>query len=621
MFFLCNLSLHAENFRETKPNAWSATTVNDALEQLYGRSQTIADKRVWLKAPKIASNGGAIPVSISTSLSVKSMAILSDVNPKALIAVYSVYDIAEYTTKVKMPRSGNLVLVVEGTDGNLYSTHQKVEVALGGCEGGDGGSSYFAPYSQAYVPPPMYNQESYAHVGKNRFREVSLSPLSTFGSDVDTASYANIRRHILDEKRLPQKGVVRVEEMLNYFNYNYAEPKQEEPFAIQTRVGESLWNKNTKLIQIGLQSKRVEIAKLPASNLVFLLDVSGSMTHPNKLPLLTKSLKLLVKQLRAKDRVSIVVYAGNSGLILDRAKGNEIEKINLALSQLRAGGSTAGGEGIELAYMVAKKAFIKGGNNRIILATDGDFNVGQSSQSALVELIEKKRKSGIYLTVLGFGSGNYKDSIMELLADKGNGNYAYIDSLLEAKKVLVTQMSGTLYTVAKDVKIQVEFNPKMVQAYRLIGYENRLLKSEDFKDDKVDAGEVGMGHSVTALYEVKLQNKGAKSVESGLKYQSAVLNDFAELATVKIRYKKPDGKDSIEMSKVITMDDREIKEQEFNFAQTVVGFGMLLGNSEFKNALTYAELISLAKASKGEDENGYRAEFIKMMEGAELLGG
>ncbi|MCK5853874.1 MAG: von Willebrand factor type A domain-containing protein, partial [Sulfurovaceae bacterium] len=334
------------------------------------------------------------------------------------------------------------------------------------------------------------NSEEYNTINENEFKEVATSALSTFSTDVDTASYSNIRRFLTQNRKLPPKDAVRIEELMNYFSYAYKEPKNSEPFYINTSVKETLWNKESKIIQIGLQTKKPNISKLPASNLVFLLDVSGSMGQPTKLPLLQKSLKLLSKQLREKDTVSIVVYAGNSGLVLDRARGDEAPKIIEALDKLRAGGSTAGGAGIKLAYSVAKKAFIKGGNNRVILATDGDFNVGVSSQDELVKLIEEKRESGIFLTVLGFGMGNYKDGKMEQLADKGNGNYAYIDNLLEAKKVLVTQMSGTLYTVAKDVKVQIEFNPKKVHSYRLIGYENRAMANEDFNNDKKDAAEV-----------------------------------------------------------------------------------------------------------------------------------
>ncbi|CAA6799199.1 MAG: Von Willebrand factor type A domain protein [uncultured Sulfurovum sp.] len=478
------------------------------------------------------------------------------------------------------------------------------------------------------MPPPMPvpmpqmempNTEEYNSIKENKFKEVASSPLSTFSTDVDTASYANVRRYLNDRSAaLPPKNAVRIEELINYFSYDYKEPQTEDPFYINTRVGNTIWNNETKIMEIALQTKKPNIEKLPASNLVFLLDVSGSMGNPNKLPLLKKSLKLLVKQLRAKDSVSIVVYAGNSGLVLDKARGDEEEEIVEALDKLNAGGSTAGGAGIKLAYKVAEEAFIEGGNNRVILATDGDFNVGQSSQDELVKLIEEKRENGVFLTVLGFGMGNYKDGRMEQLADKGNGNYAYIDNLLEAKKVLVTQMSGTLYTVAKDVKVQVEFNPNRVHSYRLIGYENRALADRDFNDDTKDAAEIGMGHSVTALYEVMLASDKVKSQVDDLKYQRSV-GSSNELATVKIRYKKPDGDVSTKMSKVIMDVDADISQTDFDFTQTVAGFGMLLRDSEYKKSLTFNQLIELVKNSKGEDREGYRAEFIKMMEKAELL--
>ncbi|CAA6820396.1 MAG: Von Willebrand factor type A domain protein [uncultured Sulfurovum sp.] len=471
------------------------------------------------------------------------------------------------------------------------------------------------------IPPkvPIANNEEYNRISENKFKEVVSSPLSTFSTDVDTASYANVRRFLNDQQAsLPPKNAVRIEELINYFSYDYKVPQNEDPFYINTHVGNSIWNNDTKIIEIALQTKKPNITKLPASNLVFLLDVSGSMGNAKKLPLLKKSLKLLVKQLRAKDSVSIVVYAGSSGLVLDKARGDQEEKIIEALNKLNAGGSTAGGAGIRLAYKVAKEAFIENGNNRVILATDGDFNVGQSSQEALVKLIKEKREDDIFLTVLGFGMGNYKDGRMEQLADKGNGNYAYIDNLLEAKKVLVTQMNGTLHTVAKDVKVQVEFNPNSIHAYRLIGYENRTLANKDFNDDKKDAAEIGMGHSVTALYEVVLASKEVKSEVDSLKYQRSTANSN-ELATVKIRYKKPTANVSTKMQKIIHHSDADINQKDFNFAQTVAGFGMLLRDSEYKNSLTFEQLIELAKDSKNEDREGYRAEFIKMMEKAQLL--
>lgn len=491
----------------------------------------------------------------------------------------------------------------------------------GGYTGHDMVYSYH-PYNKMAASPMQetFNTEEYSTIQEHGFKEVATSPLSTFSTDVDTASYTNIRRYLTgDNAALPPKDAVRVEEMLNYFSYDYAEPKDHTPFAINQYIGTTLWNPESKIIQIGLQTQKPDLSKLPPSNLVFLLDVSGSMFDPNKLPLLKKSLKLLVNELRAEDRVSIVVYAGSSGLILDRAKGSEKEKIVSALEALEAGGSTAGGEGIKLAYKVAQESFIPHGNNRVILATDGDFNVGQSSESELESLIESKRQSGVYLTVLGFGMGNYKDNKMETLADKGNGNYAYIDNLLEAKKVLVTQMGGTLFTVAKDVKIQVEFNPLRVQSYRLIGYENRDMANEDFNDDKKDAAEIGMGHSVTVLYEIIPASAAQGKKVDPLKYQSSEPTHYTdELATLKIRYKEPES-DSSKLMTHIIKEQNSIQPQDNQFAQAIAGFGMLLRDSEYKEGLTYPDIIHAAKAAKGIDNEGYRAEAIKLMEQAELL--
>ena len=348
-----------------------------------------------------------------------------------------------------------------------------------------------------------FNTEQYNRIYDNEFLMAKDNPLSTFSIDVDTASYSNIRR-FLNNNQLPPKDAVRIEEMINYFSYDYPQPKENEPFSVTTEVAACPWNKDHQLVLIGLQGRNVETANLPPSNLVFLLDVSGSMQDTDKLPLIKSAFRLLVDQLRPQDRVSIVVYAGSSGLVLDSTPGDQKQVILQAIDSLNAGGTTAGGEGIKLAYEIAKKNLMKDGNNRVILATDGDFNVGVSSDGDLIRMIEEKRNDGIFLTILGFGMGNYKDAKMEQLADKGNGTIAYIDNLLEAKKVFVSGLSGTLLTIAKDVKIQVEFNPTKIKAYRLIGYENRMLKKEDFNDDKKDAGEIGAGHSVTALYEIAL---------------------------------------------------------------------------------------------------------------------
>ena len=618
-------------------NPWSAVSVESAMRLLFGTTQTLKDTRVVVVAPEVAANGGAVPVHIATSIPAKRIALFQDANPTALVAIWKVNEnsITEYDVKIKLRSDGRpitITAVVEGIDGRLYSSVQKVTVALGGCEDGGGSySSYPSPSAsiQSYrIQPSVFptrrdqiNTEEYKFINENTFKEVSSSPLSTFSIDVDTASYANLRR-FLTGHTLPPKDAVRIEEMVNYFDYDYKEPRDNKPFYINTQVGGSIWNKKSKIIQIGLQTTKPDLSELPASNLVFLLDVSGSMGDENKLPLLINSLKLLVQELREEDRVSIVVYAGSSGVILDRARGDEKRKINRALENLRAGGSTAGGAGINLAYALAEQAYIHGGNNRVILATDGDFNVGVRSEDALIQLIQEKRKSGVFLSVLGFGHGNYKDNRMEALADKGNGNYYYIDSLLEAKKVLVTQMSGTLYTVAKDVKIQVEFNPAKVHSYRLIGYENRLMAKEDFNNDKKDAGEVGRGHRVTALYEVFFSADDANSGVDALKYQKhsqSRYENYDELATVKVRYKDPKENRSQLMSKVITLDSNEISKDDFYFAQSVAGFGMLLRGSEYANELRYSRLVELAKDSKGRDRDGHRAELIRMIEETELL--
>ncbi len=469
---------------------------------------------------------------------------------------------------------------------------------------------------------PYHNTESYAGIEENGYKTVSVNPLSTFSVDVDAASYSNIRRFLLSGQK-PDKGAIRLEEMINYFNYDYPNPKADDPFSITTEIGDCPWN-NNKLVHIGLQGKRIDKENLPASNLVFLLDVSGSMSSPDKLPLLKKSFKMLVNELGEDDRVAIVVYAGAAGMVLKPTPGNKSPIILEALENLQAGGSTAGGDGIKLAYKVARENFIKGGNNRVILATDGDFNIGMSSDAAMKSLIEKERESGVFLTCLGFGTGNLKDSKMEMLADKGNGNYAYIDNLLEAKKVLVTEIGATLVAIAKDVKIQVEFNPEHVASYRLIGYENRLLNDEDFNDDTKDAGEIGAGHSVTALYEVVLKGNedgNTPSVDE-LRYQKkgeAKENFSDELLTVKFRYKAPNGVTSKLIERSLQADFSKKTSTNFNFSATVAGFGMLLRDSEYKGNLTFADVLKASKDNKGDDANGYRAEFIRLVEAAQVI--
>ncbi|QCX00178.1 DUF3520 domain-containing protein [Aggregatimonas sangjinii] len=459
------------------------------------------------------------------------------------------------------------------------------------------------------------DDESYARINENRFEQVLLSPLSTFSIDVDKASYSNVRR-MIDNGQKVTPGAVKIEEMINYFDYEYSQPKDRHPFSIHTDVAVTPWNSNTKLVRIGLQGKEYGTAGLPASNLTFLIDVSGSMGSESKLPLLKKAFALLVNQLREKDKVSIVVYAGAAGVVLNPTSGADKKAILTALENLESGGSTAGGEGIELAYDLAQKNFKRHGNNRVILATDGDFNVGASSDMAMEELIEKKRKSGVFLSVLGFGMGNYKDSKLETLADKGNGNHFYIDTMQEAQKVFGKELGGTLHAIAKDVKIQVEFNPTHVQAYRLIGYENRMLAAEDFVDDSKDAGELGSGHRVTALYEVipvGVKNEYTPD-HIPLKYTDIQKKEgFSdELLTVKFRYKKPDGDKSIELISGVKNSVTELSE-DFSFASAVALFGMHLRKSPYTNNSTINTVEELAEKGRGVDKYGYRAEFIRLV--------
>ncbi len=470
------------------------------------------------------------------------------------------------------------------------------------------------------VSSPLSPQsESYKEIEENIFKSVNTAPLSTFSIDVDKASYSNVRRMINNGQKV-HKDAVKIEEMVNYFSYDYSQPTGKHPFAIHTDVATTPWNKDTRLVKIALQGKNIPLENVPASNLVFLLDVSGSMNSPNKLPLLKSAFKLLTNQLREQDKVAIVVYAGAAGLVLPPTKGSDKQAIFEALDNLSAGGSTAGGEGINLAYEIAQENFIKGGNNRVILATDGDFNVGASSDRAMGDLIEEKRETGIFLTALGFGMGNYQDSKLETLAQKGNGNHAYIDTMQEAKRVLGTEFGGTIYTIAKDVKIQVEFNPARVQAYRLIGYENRLLNDEDFNDDEKDAGELGSGHTVTALYEVipvGVESEYLKDIDD-LKYtEKNIKSGSDELLTVKFRYQKPEGSSSILITETLK-DKVQPMDEDFQFASAVALFGMKLRESEFTNNAKNDLIISLAEAGRGEDREGYRAEFIRLVKTSDI---
>lgn len=469
-----------------------------------------------------------------------------------------------------------------------------------------------------------FNTESYAPIDENDFQLVAKSPLSTFAIDVDRASYANIRRFI-QEGRRPPIDAVRIEEMINYFPRTWGEVSGDHPFAVTTAVWDAPWEKEHRLVEIGLHAESIDTEDLPPSRLVFLLDVSGSMSSPDKLPLLKKALALLVDQLRTEDRVAIVVYAGAAGLVLSSSPGDQHETITNALEELQAGGSTAGGEGLKLAYQVAREQFAAGGNNRVILATDGDFNVGASSDAEMVRLIEKERESGVFLTVLGFGTGNLKDSKMEQIANHGNGNFHYVDGLLEARKVLVEEMGGTLVTLAKDVKLQIEFNPAQVAGYRLIGYENRLLADEDFNDDSKDAGELGAGHTVTALYEVVPKGAPVPRLDvDPLRYQpQSVITQTGlfedELMYVKVRYKDPDGIESMLLEQPV-IDRESAPSVDFQFMAAVAGYGMLLRDSKHAGDFTLDDVVRLAERGKGPDTRGYRGEFIRLVEATRDLG-
>jgi Ca-activated chloride channel family protein len=485
------------------------------------------------------------------------------------------------------------------------------------------------PHSRgAGVADSRFRNESYSHITDNAFRDVTAHPLSTFSVDVDTASYSNIRR-MLAEGQLPPPDAVRIEELVNYFRYDLPQPKEGRPFSVTVELAPAPWNPGHRLARVALKGREIAEKDRPAANLVFLIDVSGSMQPENKLPLVKRSLKLLVERLKSDDTVALVVYAGSSGVVLEPTSGSEKAKILRAIDSLGAGGSTNGGEGIERAYELAAAHFLKGGINRVVLATDGDFNVGVTSRDALVELIERRAKSGVFLTVLGFGMGNLKDATLEKLADKGNGNYGYVDNFAEAKKLLVDQVTGTLVTIAKDVKLQVEFNPAQVKSYRLIGYENRVLAAADFNNDKKDAGEIGAGHTVTALYELVPADGvgGEPGAVDALKYQPAPKRGeesravSAETLTVKLRYKAPDADKSELWEVPVTDEGRKLDQAsaDLRFASAVAGFGMVLRNSPHAGDATLDSVQALAEDSLGEDPGGLRKEFLTLVEQARRL--
>lgn len=505
----------------------------------------------------------------------------------------------------------------------------KIQISVSDVKGVDNYAVNIAQIREhkTIVRKPQYDRqqnEEYNQFAENKFRFAKDEPLSTFSVDVDAASYSNMRR-FLNRGELPNKDAVRIEELINYFSYDYPEPSGDDPVRIVTEVGNCPWNNQNRLVRIGLKARDIASDNLPSSNFVFLIDVSGSMYGATRLDLVKSSLKLLVNNLRQKDRVAIVVYAGAAGEVLPSTSGENKQKIKEALENLTAGGSTAGGAGIKLAYKIAKQNFIKGGNNRIVLCTDGDFNVGVSSNDGLQKLIEEERKSRVFLSILGYGMGNYKDSKMQTLAQAGNGNHAYIDNLQEANKVLVNEFGATMYTVAKDVKLQIEFNPSRVQAYRLVGYETRLLNKEDFNDDTKDAGEMGAGHTVTAFYEVV--PVGVKSNVTGnvdpLKYQNDgketmaaqyVPNGHPDLLTVKLRYKQPDGNTSKKIEIPLVDNNKNEVSDDFRFASAVAMFGQVIKGSQYNGEGSFDKAIALAKTGFGGDGQGYRREFVRLIE-------
>ncbi|KQS91945.1 VWA domain-containing protein [Chryseobacterium sp. Leaf394] len=544
--------------------------------------------------PLIVLNG--VPQSVNT---------LSKINPKSIESIQVLKDAS--ATALYGSRAANGVVVVttkklSRKERKAFKKLQKVQDSINRAK-----------------QIQQQNSEEYDAFVENPFELTTNQSVSTFSIDVDKAAYSNIRR-MINNGEVVNKNAVRIEEMINYFKYNYPQPKNSQPFSINTEYKDSPWNSQHKLLKIGLQGKDLPMEKLPSSNFVFLIDVSGSMNEANKLPLLKSSFKVLLDQLRPTDKVGIVVYAGSAGMVLPPTSAKEKNKIIEALDKLEAGGSTAGGAGIELAYKLAQENFIKGGNNRVIIATDGDFNVGTSSTGDLQTLIEEKRKSGVFLTCLGFGMGNFKDSRMETLANKGNGNYAYIDNLQEANKFLGKEFAGNMYAIAKDVKIQIEFNPKYVKSYRLIGYENRKLKNEDFSNDKIDAGELGSGHTVTALYEVIPADVKSEFLpkESDLKYTKNTNdgNFSDELATVKFRYKKPDGDTSSEIVQIVKNSNENLSSasDDFKFASAVAWFGLVLRNSDLIKNKDLKEVEKLGKKGRGNDDDGYRAEFVRLVE-------
>jgi Ca-activated chloride channel family protein len=592
----------------------------------------------------VDSSGGIIPgatvtlrvgqrVERTTTTSSTGEFRFANVAPGTYDLTVSLPGFVNLTTKITVGPSGmkplRLVLEIGSLQERVSVSAESAKVDSSSADmarsrAGRSGGVAFSPPPVAMAAPiaAPFNTEAYDKIDENKFRRVSDDPLSTFSIDVDTASYSNVRR-FLNQGTLPPADAVRIEELINYFRFTYKNPDDKAPFSVTTEVAECPWNPRHRLALIGLQARRLDAERTPPRNLVFLLDVSGSMNSPDKLPLVKTAMRMLADTLRPTDRVAMVVYAGASGLVLPSTSGERKAEIQKAIADLRSGGSTNGASGIQLAYNVASQSFIKDGINRVILATDGDFNVGVTSQGELIRLIEEKREQGIFLSVLGVGTGNLKDSTMEKLADRGNGNYSYLDSLHEARRVLIAEAGSTLVTVAKDVKIQVEFNPRAVGAYKLIGYENRILANQDFNDDKKDAGEIGAGHTVTALYEIVPPGQpiDGGSVDS-LKYQDRPRPNGAaridELMTVKLRYKQPDSNTSLLISTAVPAGNGALT-PNLGFASAVAQFGMLLRRSEFKGDSTWSKAQELARRFRGEDPDGYRAELIRLIDLAAAL--
>ncbi len=604
--------------------AWALAP--ESISQLYGQA-ALDFKQISIRMPEIAENGAVVPIEVQEihprdGAYVTEIAFYTDYRYDKPIASFKFGEgsVAYVSTRLKLEQTTNLYVVARWSDGQITAGAKNVKLTQGGC--GGGGGSYVAQNHSYYAPVPILpnydlaQREQYASIVANPVRLAAEHPVSTFSIDVDSAAYANVRR-FLSGGTLPPPDAVRVEEMINYFSYKYPAPAtRQRPFQLSTEMARTPWNSNSYLLRLGIKGYEVPVAQLPPANLVFLVDVSGSMLAPNRLPLAQRALHLLTQQLREQDRVSLVTYAGSTRIELEPTPGNEKEKILAAIDRLSAGGGTNGGAGIQLAYQMARQGFIPGGINRVLIATDGDFNVGISSHSALIELVKQARESGVSLTTLGFGMGNYNDKTLEQLANVGNGNHAYIDTLSEAQKVLVAQMAGTLHTIAKDVKIQIEFNPALVAEYRLIGYENRLLKREDFNNDKVDAGDIGAGHNVTALYEVTFVGDVGRvdALRYGPKEPASVRAH--EFAWLKLRYKDPQSSHSqlleyplqrnLVRSLAQTSDD-------FRFAAAVAAFGQILRNSEYTGQYRLEQVMELAQRARGRDDQGYRAEFVRLV--------